>query len=222
MNTTRSLLTADAMPRRLAEVFRLLRTGRHICLEDGAVYRDLEVDEERYQIVFAALGYELVHHAQGFYYLKGGPTLTSKRLQAITFFLLVLFQDFDERKMQEGNRNWVQTLTSRVMHIDKLPHFGTTQLRGMMANLGVTPDTLQVQVLRPLKSLGMVDFRDDNRFQFRSPVYRFVDLVIQYADQDWEQPDAASKDILQQVNQAADAEVEMPEDTDNDDAEDEA
>ena len=64
------------------------------------VYRDLENDEERYELVLAGVGHELVHHAQGFYYLKGGPALTSKRLQAITFFLLVLFQDLEEHKAQ--------------------------------------------------------------------------------------------------------------------------
>ena len=42
MSTVRPPLTADALPKRLAEVFRLLRTGRHICVEDGAAYRNLE------------------------------------------------------------------------------------------------------------------------------------------------------------------------------------
>ncbi len=189
MSTVRPPLNAEALPKRLAEAFRLLRTGHHICVEDGAVYRDLENDEERYELVLAGLGYELIHNAQGFYYLNGGPALTSKRLQAITFFLLVLFQDLEEHKIQDSPRGWVQTLTNRVFDIGKLPHFGTTQLRGMMASLGITPETLRSQVFGPLKSLGMVSMRDDGRFRFRPPVYRFVDLTLEYADQDWEKTD---------------------------------
>ena len=200
MSTVRPPLTAEALPKRLAEVFRLLRTGHHICVEDGAVYRDLENDEERYELVLAGLGYELVHHAQGFYYLKGGPALTSKRLQAITFFLLVLFQDLEEHKIQDNPRGWVQTLTNRVFDIDKLPHFGTTQLREKMTRLGIEKDTLRSQVLGPLKSLGIVSMRDDGRFRFRPPVYRFVDLTLEFADQDWEQTDFNSQPYQEQAS----------------------
>ena len=185
MNTLRSQLTPADLPKRLSEAFRQLRNGRHICSEDGALYRDMEVDKERYRVVFSSLGHELVHHAQGFFYLKGGPSLSSKRLQAITLFVFVLFQDLEDHKVQEASRAWVQTLTNRIFDITKLPHFATTQLRGMMANLGVTQDTLRAQVLRPLAGLGMVHLRDDDHFQFRSPIYRFVDLALEYADQDW-------------------------------------
>ncbi|MGA2254052.1 MAG: hypothetical protein ABSG53_05265 [Thermoguttaceae bacterium] len=199
MSTVRPPLTADALPKRLAEVFRLLRTGRHICVEDGAAYRDLENDEERYQLVLEGLGYELVHHAHGFYYLKGGPSLTSRRLQAITFFLLVLFQDLEEHKLQDNPRGWVQTLTNRVFDIEKLPHFGTTQLRELMTRLGVAKDTLRTQVLGPLKSLGMISMRDEGRFRFRPPIYRFVDLTLEYADQDWAKTDFSGQPPQEQM-----------------------
>lgn len=211
MSTVRPTLTADALPKRLAEVFRLLRTGRHICVEDGAVYRDLDNDEERYQVVLAGLGFELVHHAQGFYYLKGGPSLTSRRLQAVTFFVLVLFQDLEEHKLQDNPRGWVQTLTNRVFDIESLPHFGTTQLRELMARLGVAKDTLRTQVLGPLKSLGMISMRDDGHFRFCPPIYRFVDLTLEYADHDWAKTDLSG----QPPQEPMDGEAEELQITDN-------
>lgn len=185
METARPPLTADALPARLNDVFRLLRRGRHICLDDGAVYRDLEREEDRYRVVFAGLGYDLVHHAQGFYYLKGGPSLSSKRLQAVTLFLLLLFQDLEENKLNDRDRSWVRTLTERAFSVESLPHFATTERRDQMAALGVTRESLAPQVLRTLKSLGMLEMIGDGRFRLRTPVYRFVDLVLEYADEDW-------------------------------------
>ncbi len=52
--------TPDALPARLASVFKSLRSGKHICRDDGPDFRDLSHNEERYRQLFDALGYELV------------------------------------------------------------------------------------------------------------------------------------------------------------------
>lgn len=187
MESDRSPLPSDLLPEKLAEVFRSLRSGRHICRDDGILYRDLESHEENYQVIFAGLGYELIHHGQGFYYLKGGSTLTSQRLQAVALFMLILFQDLEDKKFQEGTRGWERKLLDRVFRLDDLPHFATAQRRNMMYTVGVTAETLQYKVIRPLSMLGMLQVLPEGQFQFRPPVYRFIDLCLSFSGDDWNQ-----------------------------------
>lgn len=187
METERPKLRGEALPSKLAEMFRLLRTGRHICVEDGPSYRIIEQEEDRYHTVLGALGYELVHHAQGFYYLKGGRSFSSRGLQSITIFVFLLFQHLEDTKQGEPDHAWIRSLTSKRFVIDELPHFGTVQHRTMMANLDLTPTTLHPRVLRVLEHLGMLEFIDERSFRFRSPIYRFVDLCMAYAEEPWEE-----------------------------------
>jgi hypothetical protein len=186
METQVSTLTTVELPVRLAEVFRSLRNGKHICRDDVVDYRDLDRNEEQYCALFAGLGYELVHHGQGFYYFKGGNQLSTQRLQAITLFMLILFQDLEDRKFQEADRVWERTLLTRLFGVNELPHFQTAQRRSMLLTVGVTPETLYDKVLRPMARYGLLEMTGADRFQFRSPIYRFVDLCMKFADDDWQ------------------------------------
>jgi hypothetical protein len=67
-----------------------------------------------------------------------------------------------------------------------LPHFQTSQRRSMLFTVGVTPETLYDKVLRPMARYGMLEMIGADQFQFRSPIYRFVDLCLQFAEEDWE------------------------------------
>lgn len=173
-----------SLPARLADVFRSLRSGKHICHDDIAEYRDLDRNEELYRALFQGLGYELVHHGQGFYYFKGDNYLSSLRLQAISLFVLVLFQDLEDKKFQESDGAWERRLLMRTFGINELPHFQTSQRRSLMYAVGVTPDTLHDKVLRPLVRYGMLEMAGTEQFRFRSPIYRFVDLCMQFAESD--------------------------------------
>jgi hypothetical protein len=187
---------ADALPTRLAEVFRFLRSGKHICRDDVAEYRDLERNEETYCLLFQGLGYELVHHGQGFYYFKGGNYLSSQRLQAITLFALILFQDLEDTKFQHAERAWERRLLTRTFNVSELPHFQTAQRRSLLFTVGVTADTLHEKVLRPMARYGMLELQGTDQFQFRSPIYRFVDLCMQFASNEWaaSSPDSKGTD----------------------------
>jgi chromosome condensin MukBEF MukE localization factor len=181
-------LTTVDLPARLADVFRSLRSGRHICRDDVADYRDLDRNEEQYCALFAGLGYELVHHGQGFYYFKGGNQLSTQRLQAITLFMLILFQDLEDRKFQAADRVWERTLLTRIFGVNELPHFQTAQRRSMLLTVGVKADTLHDKVLRPMARYGMLEMTGAEHFQFRSPIYRFVEVFMKFADDDWQSP----------------------------------
>ena len=178
-------LTAKAMPKRLAQAFQLLRRGKHVCRDDGAAFRDLERHEDRYRVVFLALGYQLIRHDRGFYYFQGDNTLPTVRLQAMTLFVLILFQELEEKKSQEPDRAWEKSLTSRIFHVDELPHFATAGRRDLMQSVGVTRANLNEKALRDLGRLGMLEMITPSQFRLRPPVYRFVDLCLKYADEDW-------------------------------------
>lgn len=173
------------LPERLAEVFRALRSGKHISRDDVADYRDLDRNEEMYRALFAGLGYELVHHGQGFYYFKGPNQLSTQRMQAISLFVLILFQDLEDKKFQDADRAWERKLLLRAIAINELPHFQTAQRRSMLLTVGVTPESLHEKVLRPMARYGMLEMTGPEHFQFRSPIYRFVDVCMKFADDDW-------------------------------------
>ena len=167
-------------------MFRSLRSGKHISRDDVADYRDIDRNEELYRALFAGLGYELAHHGQGFYYFKGANQLSTQRMQAITLFVLILFQDLEDKKFQEADRAWERKLLLQTFGINELPHFQTAQRRSMLLTVGVTPETLQEKVLRPMARYGMLEMVGPDHFQFRSPIYRFVDACMKIADDNWQ------------------------------------
>ena len=182
----------------------------------------MDRNEELYCELFRGLGYELVRHNQGFYYFKGGNQLTTQRLQAITLFMLILFQDLEDKKFQAAERMWEKTLFLRTFAVNELPHFQTAQRRNMLLAVGVTPDTLADKVLRPMVRYGMLEMAGTDRFQFRSLIYRFVDLCMKFADDDWQTENAENAD--KQTNALTSVEAEEPASVwaDEEDSEEEA
>lgn len=171
------------MPGRLGDVFRALKSGKHICRDDSADFRDLERNEDLYRALFTGLGYELIHHGQGFYYFKGGNQLSTLRLQAMALFVFILFQDLEDKKFQDADRMWERKLLTRSFNIAELPHFQTSQRRSLLFALGVTPETLYEKVMKPMVRYGMLEMTGTDHFQFRSPIYRFIDLCLAVADE---------------------------------------
>jgi len=174
-------VTNLSFPQHLATAFRSLRSGRHLCVEDKAEYRDLQKHYDQYHAIFASLGYKLVWHHQNFFYFSGGNTLATKGLQSITLFMLILFQHLEDNKFADPDRAWEQTLTNRLFAIEELPHFDTAQRRSLMFSLDITPENLRDKVLRTMLRLGIIHMVGTKQFQFRAPVYRFVELCLDFA-----------------------------------------
>lgn len=209
-------LTNVSFPEHIDSVFRALRMGRHLCRHDGEAYYDLQRYEYDYRAVFKALGYDLVSHPQGFYYFTGQSVLQSKRLRAVTLFMLILFQDLEDNKFNQPERSWERTLLDRRFAIHELPHFATAQRRMLMNAVGITPDKLETTVLRFLAQLGVIESSGTNGFRFRPPVYRFVDLFLQYADDEqWQRLTEAAQSGLVDTATDEDANAMM---NDEDDA----
>lgn len=199
-------------PPQTASVFRALRMGKHLSRRQGEVYYDLDRHYKQYAAVFGALGYRLIRHEQGFYYFAGDSVLRAQRLRAITLFVLILFQDLEDKKYSQGGRSWERELLTRQFTVAELPHFATAQRRALMHAVGVTPESLDSK-LRFMSTLGFIDINSADSFHFLPPIYRFVDLFLIYADDEqWarqlEQPEEDVDELMgDDVDNDSDAEV---------------
>lgn len=194
------------LPPRLASVFRLLRSGRHLSREDNADFLDLDRNHEQYSHLLSGLGCELRHHPQGFYYLEGSGAVRAERMRAALVFLLILFQDLDEKKFQSEDRAWERTLLRRSFRIAELPHFHTAQRRAMMSAVAVDEAGL-TRVLQFLERLGVVQMLPEGQFAFLAPVHRFIDLCVRYAeDGAWSEKSGAESGTLAVDDQVIDDE----------------
>lgn len=169
-------------PPHMARAFRDLRTGRHLCVDDGETYQDIRRHEDQYVAILGAMGYRLTHHPQNFYYITGGNQLNSKGVKAITLFLLILFQHLEDNKFDSDDRSWHRDLANRPFKIAELPHFATSATRMLMRNLDITDENLRDKVLRLMSRLGILELLPGDMFVFRASVYRFVDLCVAYAE----------------------------------------
>lgn len=172
----------EPFPPHLAKVFGALRKGKHISIEDGAEFRDLQQHQDRYAVVLDALGYKLVKHHQNFFFLQGGNDLNTKGLRSVALFLLILFQHLEDSKFDDAQRSWEKSLLDRTFVIADLPHFETPARRSLMFSLDLTSENLRERVLRTMFRLGFISFVGQSQFRFRSPVYRFVEVCLNYAE----------------------------------------
>lgn len=182
-NSTDAPMALPELPLRLASVFRALRSGRHLSRNDGQDFIDLERTHTLYEHVFRSLGYKLRRHNQGFYYLEGVGAIKSERMRAALLFLLIIFQDLEERKFSRQSRAWERSLLTNTFKLAELPHFQTAQRRALMSAVDIDEAALP-KLLRSLGTLGVVQLLPDNQFRFLPPIYRFVDLCMRFAEDD--------------------------------------
>jgi len=180
------------LPPRLASVFRLLRSGRHLSREDGPDFLDLERNFDIYAHILDGLDYSLRRHGQGFYYIEGAVGVRSDRMRSSLLFLLVLFQDLDEKKFERQDRAWERSLLRTTFKIADLPHFQTSHRRAMMNAVGVEEAGL-LRLLQFLERLGVVRLLPDAQFSFLPPVHRFIELSVGFSEyQNWTQSATAN------------------------------
>lgn len=195
------------LPERLSSVFRAMRNGRHISRTDGSDFLDLERRTPLYEHLLRGLGYILKHHNQGFFYLEGAGAVRSERMRAALLFLLVLFQDLEERKFQRQDRAWERSLLRTTFKVAELPHFQTAQRRILMAAIEIDESKVP-QVLGSLERLGVVRLLPEDQFGFLPPVYRFIDLCMRYAeDPNWKA--ATEPAVIVETKPSTDEETEF-------------
>lgn len=158
----------------MAEVFEALRKGRHVCLEDGALFLALREHRNDYEMLFTNLGFQFIEHPRGFFYFMGDSQLSdSSERMAVFMFVLI------EALATQGDPV-EEALMTRRFDPRELPHFQAARSRQYMIEVGVpTPDDLP-NLLKTMDRLGFLDLAPDGSFRFRLPVCRFLELCTDF------------------------------------------
>lgn len=157
----------------LAEVFDVLRRGRHLCLEDGAIYRSLHEHIDQYRELFKNLGFQLEEHPRGFYYFRGDSSVSDLASKMAVFMFVLIEAAADTVESVE------QAAMSKPMEITDLPHLKTERYRGYLKEVGVATDEDLEQVVNNLIRFGFAHRLGEESFRFRSPAYRFFDVALE-------------------------------------------
>jgi len=172
----------------LAAVFEALRRGRHICMSDGPLYAPLKSHTRGFTVLFAQLGFELVHHPRDFFYFvdRGNFTDLSARMAV---FMCILIEDLADR----GDAI-EETIMSRHFRHGDLPHLTVDRYRRLMREAGITEPEHVEHLLQTMERFGFVDRLPDESFTFRPPAYRFLDLALDMAAGERTDPNPTNDD----------------------------
>lgn len=155
----------------LREVFDRLRSGRHLCADDGSLFLALRADFEAHRDLFGALGFELVQHDRGFYYFRSEVDLGKEATQLAVFFFVLIEAWGDDGKDLEGT-----AFDPRGHAIAELPHLSRDSWRRCLAEAGVKGSEDLEEVVRRLDRYGFAERVDGDRFRFRVPAWRLFEL----------------------------------------------
>jgi hypothetical protein len=155
----------------LPELFDKLRSGRHLSADDGALYLALRTDFAEYRALFEAIGFDLVEHERGFYYFRSTDDLGKEATQLAVFFFVLVEAWGDAGKDLEA------TAFDPAGHaLSALPHMSRDSWRRCLAEAGIANDDEIAKVVQRMERLGFTERLADDRFRFRTPVWRFFDL----------------------------------------------
>ena len=156
---------------KLAQIFRALRDGRHLCLEDGELYTALEENAEGFTELFKALGYTLKPHRKGIYFFHGDNAVTdTARRFAVFAFILV-------EHLGDSGQGIEEALFTSSFLVEELPHLQSDRYRETMAEMGVANVEDLSKLVRSMERFGFAA-PDGDRVRFRRPMYRLIDLSV--------------------------------------------
>lgn len=166
----------------LKEVFKRLRSGRHVSGEDGAIYRALNEHEEEFRVLFDSLGFELLRHRRDFFYFKGSSGYSSFGTRIAVFFFILV------ESIAERGERLEETLFTQSFLIADLPHFQRERYRKYMAEAGMEDEDSLHNLFQRMERLGFLRREDEHSLRFRTPAYRLLDLCTEVLGESGEEP----------------------------------
>ena len=156
----------------LQEIYTELRKGRHISIEDGAIFSALESHYDDFQNLCTGLGLKLVRHERGFYYLEDDSA--PKAAQKIFLFMAILLEHLDDKGFNSNQ----DLLAIRIDPV-RLPHLQHEKYRAVMAEVGVDKEEGVVGVLKSMARYGLAEPDPDQAgiWRLRTGAYRILDVV---------------------------------------------
>lgn len=157
-----------------------LRLGYHISPRDGALYATLcdAQQGEEFRALLAKLGYELVRHVRGFFYLVGDTDefLRQKRLSTFMVVGVVLLDALSQKGDAES---LLFPPDRKPFHTDSLPVFGSDRHRSLLEQIQVKTSEDLASVLRDMARFGFVEQTENREFRMLEPFYRIFDACIE-------------------------------------------
>lgn len=154
----------------LQEIFTELRKGRHISIEDGALYTALAGNYESYKNLFTALGLTLVAHNRGFFYQDDDSS--PRTAQKMVLFMAILVEHLDDQGV-----NLDQDLSAIPIHPSKLPHLQVDKYARVMAEADVRTEEALLKVLESMNRYGIANPDPTGVWWLRTPAYRILDIL---------------------------------------------
>jgi chromosome condensin MukBEF MukE localization factor len=161
----------------LAEVFEALRRGRHICANDGELYHALKQHSEDYRQLFEKLGFKLVQHARDFFHFADASNFT-ETASRMALFIFILVEHLADHGMTVEEA----IMTNRFDYAT-LPHLKSERYQTYMREAGVTTHEELIAIVRTMERYGFTRRLGADTFAFNVPVYRFLDLCMNMAEQ---------------------------------------
>lgn len=154
----------------LKEAFSALRRGRHLCVEDGEIYRAIESMHEDYVRFFADLGMDLRHHREGFYYLHEDKT--ARKSKALLLFVAVLVTYLDDKGIG------LDQAREMTFTLEGLPHLSHEKYVEVMKDYMEKSGKEGLRdILVSMDRYGFISMVGEDRFKLRRSFYRLDDVV---------------------------------------------
>lgn len=166
----------------LAEIFGALSRGRHLCLDDGNLFVELREHEREFEELFQHLGYQMIADSRGFYYFHALDSQSaSPRTAKLALFFLVLVEALWEESSDINDLE--SLLLDRSWSLGELPHLKRERYLELMRQLDQEPDTETLRdLIRQLVYFGFAAWDGEERFRFRLPALRFLDIAREVAE----------------------------------------
>jgi len=160
----------------LADIFHALRRGRHISAADGTLFTHLATHGEAYRTLLEDLGFVLKRHPRDFFYLEDSANFTEIAAKMALFFFILVEHLADRGLPIE------ETLMSSRFAIEAMPHLTGDRYRDLMREAEVTTTEQLLNIITTLDRYGFIRRLPDDQFECLPPVYRFLDICLQYAN----------------------------------------
>jgi hypothetical protein len=161
----------------LAEVFEALRRGKHISVRDGDLFHALQKQESLFEALFAKLGFKLIRHTRDFFYFLDNANFTDLSARMAVFMFILVESLADRGEAVEDT-----VITRRFAYKD-LPHLQGDRYQTYMREAGTTTPEDLAGIVRTMERFGFARRMDEETFCFDVPIYRFLDLCMDMANQ---------------------------------------
>ncbi|WKE64846.1 hypothetical protein PVT67_14410 [Gallaecimonas kandeliae] len=158
----------------LEDIHRKLMAGYHLSEQEPGLWLELCAQEDAYQGLFAALGYELKHDERGFFYFNT-PETTVNMSKTSQWFALTLYCLVED--LADAGKDPVNALFDLTFGFEEMDALVSRHLP-LFEQLNVqSASDLRKEVFNRMVRLGFAREEGDG-FKLLPPCHRFLDAAL--------------------------------------------